>query len=67
MATLKEQLKKRLFTVQEASTYLGRSVPSLRELYYDGEMPVVRVGRSVHFDLSDLDRWIEQHKVKFEY
>ncbi len=62
----KEQLRKRLLTVQEASAYLGRSVPSLRGLYYEGEMPIVKVGRRVHFDLSDLDKWIEQHKVKYE-
>ena len=63
----KEILKKRLLTVQETSIYLGRSVPSIRELIWKGELPFVRVGRRVHLDVFDLDRWIDQHKIKYTF
>ncbi|MFV1951701.1 MAG: helix-turn-helix domain-containing protein [Nitrospinota bacterium] len=63
----KEPLKKRLLTVQEASDYLGRSVPSIRELIWAGSLPVVKVGRRQHLDIFDLDKWIEQHKTRYTY
>ena len=67
MRQKKEPLRKRLFSVSEASLYLGRSVPSLRELIWAGSLPIVRVGRRIHLDLLDLDRFIEQHKTTYTY
>jgi excisionase family DNA binding protein len=63
----KVPIKPRLLTVKEASTYLGRSVPSIRELIWNGSLPIVRVGRRIHFDLFDLEKWIEQHKTRYTY
>ena len=57
-------LKKRLYSIPEAATYLGRSVWSVRELIWDGKLPCVKVGRRIHLDIIDLDRWIEGNKVK---
>ena len=57
-------LKKRLYSIPEAATYLGRSVWSVRELIWNGSLPSVRMGRRVHLDIIDLDRWIERNKVK---
>lgn len=63
----KEPLKKRLLTIPEASFYLGRSVPSLRELIWAGSLPIVKVGKRIHLDIYDLDKWIEQHKIRYTY
>jgi len=63
----KEPLKKRLLTVKEASVYLGRSVPSVRELVWNGSLPIIREGRRIHFDIHDLDKWIEQRKTRYTY
>jgi len=60
-------LQKRLLTVQEASIYLGRSIPSIRELIWNGSLPIVREGRRIHLDIIDLDRWIEQRKTTYTY
>lgn len=57
-------VQKRLYTIQEAAIYLGRSVWGVRELIWKGELPSVRVGRRVHLDINDLDAWIEQNKVR---
>ena len=57
-------LKKRLYSVTEAAEYLGRSVWSVRELIWGGKLPCVKVGRRIHLDIVDLDRWIEQNKVQ---
>ena len=60
-------LKPRLLTVKEAASYLGRSIPSIRELIWGGSLPIVRVGRRIHLDLIDLDKWIEAHKIRYTY
>jgi len=63
----REPFKKRLLTVSEAGQYLGRSVPAIRELIWAGHLPVVKLGRRVHLDLLDLDKFVEQHKTKYTY
>ena len=55
--------EKRLLTVQEAAEYLGRTVPAIRELQWAGRIPCVKSDRRVFFDIEDLDRFIETHKV----
>ena len=62
-----EPLKKRLFTIQEAAEYLGRSVWSVRELIWKGSLPCVKVGRRVHLDIFDLNKWIDKHKDIYTY
>lgn len=56
-------LRKRLYTVQEAAEYLGRSVWSIRRLIWEGLLPSVRVHGRVHLDVADMDKLIEQSKV----
>ena len=63
----KKNIKKRLFTVAEAAEYLGRSVWSVRELVWGGSLPCVKVGRRIHLDIFDLDKWIDQHKTTYTY
>ncbi len=63
--TMREQAKvsKRLYSIPEAATYLGRSTWSVRHLVWAGELPEVRVGRRVHLDVLDMDEFINKHKV----
>jgi excisionase family DNA binding protein len=67
MMATREDIKKRLFTAKEAALYLGRSVHAIRELQWDGLLPAVKVGRRIHFDVLDLDKFIEQHKSRDIY
>lgn len=52
----------RLLTLAQAACYLGISPWTLRELVWKGRLPVVRLTRKLHFDLRDLDRFIEGAK-----
>lgn len=52
----------RLLTVKEAAAYIGRTEQALQHLIHRREITVVRKGRRVHLDRSDLDRWIETNK-----
>jgi len=58
-----ESREKRLYTVQEAALYLGRSVYSMRSLIWTGRVPVVQHGRRQWIDLMDLDRYIQNNKI----
>ena len=42
---------------------LRRPGRHVRELKYRRAIPFVKVGRSLRFDLRDLDRWIEANKT----
>lgn len=54
---------KRLYSLQEAAVYLGRSTWSVRRLIWGGELPAVRAGGRVHVDARDMDEFIEKNKV----
>ena len=56
--------QKRLYTLKEASEYLGRSEWGMRELIWAGRIPVVRVegGRKIFLDIEDLNDFINRNK-----
>ena len=56
---------KRLYTATEAATYLGyRTAWGIRELAWQGALPVVRLGkRRIAFDVQDLDDFVEARKT----
>ena len=58
--------KKRLYTIPEAATYLGRSTWSVRRFIWNGAVPAVRIAGRVHLDVHDLDGLIERAKVREE-
>ena len=49
-------------TLAQAACYLGISPWTVRELVWKERLPVVRLTRKLHFDLRDLDRFIEASK-----
>jgi excisionase family DNA binding protein len=57
-----DRLAPRLLTAEQAGDYTGRTESAIRHLIHQRDIPVVRVGRSVHIDRKDLDLWIENNK-----
>jgi excisionase family DNA binding protein len=59
-------LSPRLLTATQAGAYLGfKSAWPIRQLAWDGELPVVRLGkRRIAFDRHDLDQFIESRKTR---
>lgn len=51
-----------LITSREAATLLSISERTLWTLTNKGDLPCVRIGRSVRYDPRDLEVWIERHK-----
>jgi excisionase family DNA binding protein len=52
----------RLMTVKEAAKYLCISERKLWSMTQAGEIPAVRLGRAVRYDLNDLDSFIQRAK-----
>lgn len=51
-----------LLTAVQAAKCLAVSAKTLWSLTARGELPCVRMGRSVRYDVLDLDRFIESRK-----
>jgi excisionase family DNA binding protein len=53
---------KRWLNVQEAAAYLSVVAYTIRDAAWSGELPYVRAGKRLIFDVKDLDRWAESRK-----
>lgn len=60
-------MRKRLYSIKEASEYLGRSIWAVREMLWAGKIPYVKDGRRILLDINDMDNWIDQNKTQFNY
>lgn len=58
-------LEKRLFSLKDASVYLGRSVWSVREMIWAGKIPYLKTGKRIFLDIRDMERYIEENKTTF--
>jgi excisionase family DNA binding protein len=59
-----KRVGKRLLNVREAAQYLGLKVDTVYKKSRLRELPAVKVGRALRFDIEALDRFIEQHTIK---
>jgi excisionase family DNA binding protein len=59
--------QKRLYSIEEASVFLGRTVWGVREMVWAGKIPIVRDGRRILLDIFDMEKWIEQNKTRYSY
>jgi excisionase family DNA binding protein len=54
----------RLLNVNEAARLLGTTPGSLYSMVWRREVPFVKLGRSLRFDINDLNALIEASKFK---
>jgi excisionase family DNA binding protein len=57
-------IRRRLLNVEETAQYLGLDVDTIYRKARLREVPSVKVGRSLRFDIEALNRFIEQHTIK---
>ena len=56
----------RLYTIQEAGHYLGRTDWGIRDLIHKGALPFIKEGSKKWFvDVKDLDDFIDNRKEYF--
>ena len=61
---LNELIGRRLLNVREAAQYLGLEVDTVYKKARLREVPCVKVGRALRFDVEALERFIEQHTIE---
>jgi len=59
-----ETVGKRLLNVREAAAYLGLAEDTVYKKARLRELPSVKVGRSLRFDLVALGRYVEQNTIE---
>ena len=59
-----EIVGKRLLNVEEAAQYLGLQVDTIYKKSRLRELPSVKVGRSLRFDVVALNAYVEQHTIQ---
>ena len=61
---LNDSVGKRLLNVREAAKYLGLEVDTVYKKSRLRELPSVKVGRALRFDVKALERFVEKHTIK---
>ena len=61
---LNEGIGRRLLNVREAAQFLGLEVDTVYKKARLREVPCVKVGRALRFDVKALERFIEQHTIE---
>ena len=61
---LNNSVGKRLLNVEEAAGYLGLKVDTVYKKARLRELPYVKVGRALRFDVTALERYVEQHTIE---
>ena len=61
---LNEVVGKRLLNVREAALYLGLQVDTVYRKARLRELPSVKVGRALRFDVLALQRYVEQNTIE---
>lgn len=56
-------LDDRLLTPEEAATFLGYKVGTIYNKANKGELPSVKLGHTLRFRLSELERWIYEQNA----
>jgi excisionase family DNA binding protein len=59
-----KEVGKRLLKPEEAARYLGLEVDTIYKKARLRELPSVKVGRALRFDVEALGRFIEQHTIE---
>ena len=55
---------KRLLTPRETAEYLGLKVDTIYKKARLRELPSVKVGRALRFDVVKLNQYVEQHTIE---
>lgn len=61
---LNEVIGRRLLNVRQAAQYLGLEVDTVYKKSRLREVPCVKVGRALRFDVKALDRYIDEHTIE---
>lgn len=53
---------KRLFTPKEVAEYLAVSPKTIYKWSFQGRVPYLKLGKTLRFDLKEIDEWLKGHR-----
>ena len=56
---METKCKKQLLTLKETALFLNIKESRIRSAIFQNEIPYIKIGRLIRFNVSDLDKWIE--------
>jgi excisionase family DNA binding protein len=56
--------EKRFIGTKECAEYLDVSINTIRTWVWQRQIPFVKMGRLVKFDLKELEQWLKKRKVE---
>jgi len=57
-------LTRRLLSIGEASEYMGISKRTLYRMIRGHQIPFLKIGRLVKFDLEQIEKWIAKQSIR---
>jgi len=57
-------MDKRFLDIKELAKYLGISISTLYDWINQRKIPYVKISNLVRFDLNEIDKWIEEKRIK---
>lgn len=56
-------MEKRLLNITEAAEYMATTPGTLYQKVHNGTIPYVKIGRSLRFDIEELNEFIKNNTV----
>ena len=56
-------MNKKLVNIEELSAYLGLPISTIYTWTHQKKIPHVKMGRTLRFDLVEIDEWVDERKV----
>jgi len=56
-------IEPQLLRIHEAARFLSMPLSTLEKLTARKQIPHIKIGRAVRFDVTDLNHWIEAKKI----
>ena len=56
-------MEKRLLNIKEAAEYMATTPGTLYQKVHNGTIPYVKIGRSLRFDIEELNEFIKNNTV----
>jgi len=54
------------FTVEEVAKYLNYAEKTIYKWVFNREIPFIKINQSLRFRLSEIEKWVEENKVRPE-
>lgn len=55
-------MEKRYINVRQLAEYMSMSKPSIYRYVEEKKIPYFKIGKTIRFDIADVDKWLKEYK-----